>query len=99
LPALFHAHAFKGVTTYEDGHLHLYSGVSSASPNAPGHTHIIRGQTTINGGHTHGYFIISEGPTYVDRAHYKHYHYYEGNTFTVMGHRHGISETTFVLGE
>lgn len=96
MPGEQHSHNFKGVTTYVDGHLHLFSGVSSISPDVPGHTHIIEGQTTTNDGHSHGYSIVTQGPTYVDSA---HYHYYEGNTFTVLDHRHFITETTFVFGE
>ena len=99
LSAQLHTHQFKGVTTYVDGHVHFWSGVSSASPNIPGHTHLIAGQTTVNDGHSHGYSITTQGPTYVDAQRYKHYHYYAGDTLYARGHRHGMSETTFVLGE
>jgi len=94
-----HTHQFKGVTVYVDGHLHLFSGVSSASPETPGHTHIIAGETTTTDGHSHGFSIVTQPPTYVDEARYKHYHYYTGNTYTVRNHFHGMESTTFVLGE
>jgi len=84
---------------YVDGHLHLFSGVSSASPETPGHTHIIAGETTTTDGHSHGFSIVTQPPTYVDEARYKHYHYYTGNTYTVRNHFHGMESTTFVLGE
>ena len=94
-----HTHQFKGVTVYVDGHLHLFSGVSSASPETPGHTHIIAGETTTADGHSHGFYIVTQPPTYVDDERYKHYHYYTGNTYTVRNHSHGMESTTFVLGE
>jgi len=99
LPGEIHTHKFKGVTVYMDGHVHLFNGVSGASPNVPGHTHIITGETSVNFGHSHGFSLMSQGPTYVDREFYKHYHYYEGITDFALGHRHPMSETTFVLGE
>jgi hypothetical protein len=92
-----HSHKFKGVTTYVDGHVHLFSGVSSMSPDVPGHTHTIEGQTTVDDGHSHGFYIITQGPTKVDSK--AHYHYYEGNTNIVRNHKHFITETTFVYGE
>ena len=94
-----HTHQFKGVTVYVNGHLHLFSGFSSASPETPGHTHIIAGETTIADGHSHGFSIVTEPPTYVDAARYKHYHHYKGQTFVVQNHSHGMESTTFVLGE
>lgn len=99
MPGELHTHEYKGVTAYADGHVHLFSGVSSASPNFPGHTHIIAGETTVNDGHSHPYRLISEGPTYVDSARYKHYHYFAGLTGFTRGHDHSMSGTTFVLGE
>jgi hypothetical protein len=94
-----HTHQFKGVTVYVDGHLHLFSGVTSASPETPGHTHVVAGQTTTADGHSHGFSIVTQPPTYVDEGRYKHYHYYTGNTYTVRNHSHGMESTTFVLGE
>lgn len=94
-----HTHQFRGVSVYVDGHLHLFSGVSSASPETPGHTHIISGETTTADGHSHGFSIQTQGPTYVDTGRYKHYHYYKGQSFNMLGHNHGMESTTFVLGE
>lgn len=94
-----HTHKFKGVTVYVDGHLHLFSGVSSAAPETPGHTHVIAGETTMADGHSHGFSIVTQPPTYVDAGRYKHYHYYKGQTFVVRNHSHGMESTTFVLGE
>jgi hypothetical protein len=94
-----HTHPLKGVTVYVDGHLHLFSGVTSASPETPGHTHTVAGQTTTVDGHAHGFSIQTQPPTYVDSGGYKHYHYYKGNTYTVRNHSHGMESTTFVLGE
>jgi hypothetical protein len=96
LPAL-HTHQYKGVTVYVDGHLHLFSGVSSASPDVPGHTHTIAGRTTTDAGHSHGYSLTTREPTMVGPG--RHYHYYAGDTDMAMGHRHPMSGTTFVLGE
>ncbi len=94
-----HTHEFRGVTVYEDGHLHLFSGVTSASPNVPGHTHTIAGVTTTDSGHAHRFAFQSGEPTYVDSVGYKHYHDYVGSTNSAVGHSHGMSGTTFVLGE
>jgi hypothetical protein len=96
LPVL-HTHQFKGVTVYIDGHLHLFSGVSSESPDTPGHTHNIAGRTTTDAGHFHSYLLISHGPTVVGPG--RHYHYYAGDTAIALQHRHPMSGTTFVLGE
>lgn len=96
---VLHTHEFKGVTVYVDGHLHLFSGVSSASPETPGHTHIIAGETTTDHGHSHGYSIQTQGPTYVDPGRYRHYHYFTGETYYTWGHAHPMESTTFVLGE
>lgn len=94
-----HTHQFKGVTVYVDGHLHLFSGVTSASPETPGHTHTVSGETTTTDGHSHGFSIQTQPPTYVDEGGYKHYHYYVGQTYNVRNHSHGMESTTFVLGE
>jgi hypothetical protein len=99
LPGTLHTHEFKGVTVFVDGHLHRFSGVSSESPNVPGHTHIIAGVTTVTDFHSHPYWIVSQGPTYVDRERFKHYHYFSGITAVVLDHDHPMSGTTFVLGE
>jgi hypothetical protein len=99
LPDGFHTHAFKGVTVFVDDHLHLFWGVSGPGPNVPGHTHKIAGTTTVNDGHSHPFRMMSQGPTYVDRERFKHYHYFEGETAVVQNHRHPMSGPTFVLGE
>ncbi len=92
-----HTHQFQGVTTYVEGHLHLFSGVSTPSEDVPGHTHNIIGITTIASGHSHRYFIITQGPTIVGPG--KHYHYFKGATGVTQGHSHPMESTTFVLGE
>lgn len=99
MPGEIHMHKFKGVTVFVDGHVHLFSGVSGASPNVPGHTHSISGVTSVNGGHSHAFSLATIGPTYVDREQYKHYHYFEGTTDLALFHSHPMSATTFVLGE
>ena len=96
MPVL-HTHEFKGVTVFVGGHLHLFSGVSSASPDTPGHMHVIAGDTTNEAGHSHHYSLISHEPTVVGPG--RHYHYYTGNTEVTDGHLHPMSGTTFVLGE
>ena len=96
MPPVMHSHRFKGVTTYVDGHLHLFSGISSVSPNVPGHRHFITGITTFNFAHSHPYNLITDTQTNVDSA---HYHFYAGNTYEVLAHHHFIEETTFVFGE
>lgn len=92
----FHTHAFKGVTVYVNGHLHMFYGVSSANPNVPGHTHIISGNTTINSGHSHSYSLVAHTQTNAGAG---HYHYYEGITDYAAQGAHPMSGTTYVLGE
>lgn len=92
-----HTHQYRGVTVYVDAHLHLFSGVTSASPDTPGHTHNITGTTTVDAGHSHRYLLTSAGPTVVGPG--RHYHAYAGDTDMTMNHRHPMSGTTFVLGE
>lgn len=96
MPGEIHTHKFKGVTVYINGHLHLFSGTSSASPNVAGHTHYLNGNTTINNGHSHPYSLITRFQT---DAGVGHYHYYEGITGYAGGGAHPMSGTTTVLGE
>jgi hypothetical protein len=36
-----HTHYYMGETSYDDGHIHRYRGITSPSPNYPGHTHLL----------------------------------------------------------
>jgi len=48
-----HVHNFYGGTTYDVGHLHLYSGTTSPAPEEPYHTHYISVKTTVELAHDH----------------------------------------------
>ncbi|MHB1314305.1 MAG: YmaF family protein [Christensenellales bacterium] len=97
MAARLHTHTFRGVTTYIDGHLHLFFGTTGASPDLPGHTHTVAGRTTMNTGHDHSYSLTTWPPTVVGAG--RHYHYFNGNTGAVQGHSHPMSGTTSVMGE
>jgi len=62
MPNGMHSHRFMGRTTFNDGHVHGYSGMTSLNPNIPGHMHYITGETTFEDGHIHRY-SLQTGPS------------------------------------
>jgi len=57
-----HSHRFMGRTTFNDGHIHEYSGITSVNLNSPGHIHYMAGETTFEDGHIHRY-SLQTGPS------------------------------------
>ena len=53
-----HVHFFEGVTTFDDGHVHRYRGVTGGPIPIPGgeHYHIFSGVTSFDDGHSHSYY-------------------------------------------
>ncbi|KPV55177.1 hypothetical protein QJ48_34600 [Paenibacillus sp. A3] len=79
-----HVHPFSGATTYDDGHLHYYAGMTEPAPSGPRHVHGYYAVTSFNDGHTHT-MRGATGPA-IPLSGGGHYHYFEGYT-TVNGAR------------
>jgi len=43
MPDGLHSHSFNGRTTFNDGHIHEYFGVTSFNPDVPGHVQLYDG--------------------------------------------------------
>jgi hypothetical protein len=91
---VYHVHAFEGVTSFDEGHVHEYVGVTQSAQTGVPHVHHYHSETSFNNGHTH---IIAgvTGPD-VDVPGGGHIHYFEGFT-TVNGrtpHTHRYSGAT-----
>ncbi len=81
---VYHVHQFGGVTSYDDGHVHEYAGVTEAAPTGVPHVHRYHTATSVNHGHTHVIQGVT-GPA-IDLPEGGHIHYFEGFT-TVNGMR------------
>lgn len=81
---VYHVHPFSGETSYEDGHVHQYAGVTEPAPTGVPHVHRYYTVTTMNDGHTH----VIQGVTgqAIEAQGGGHFHYFEGFT-TVNGIR------------
>lgn len=91
---VYHVHPFSGVTSYDDGHVHRYMGVTEPAPTGVPHVHRYFTVTTVDQGHTHAIQGVT-GPA-VDLPGGGHVHYFEGTT-TVNGmrpHTHQYKGTT-----
>lgn len=77
-----HVHPFSGITSYDVGHRHHYTGVTEPAPSGVQHVHNYYAETSFDDGHTH---IIrgATGPS-VPLPQGGHYHYFEGYT-TING--------------
>jgi hypothetical protein len=95
MPDGLHSHNFRGVTTFNDGHVHRYGGMTSSDPNVRGHTHSMAGETTYNDGHIHRY-SLQTGPEI--RVGTGHTHYYRAATTFNDGHVHYLYGYTSVYG-
>nr|WP_026105071.1 YmaF family protein [Halalkalibacterium ligniniphilum] len=89
-----HSHHIKGITSFDVGHEHRYSGTTERAPSGISHTHRYFTYTTINSGHKH----VIKGVTGPDipLPGGGHYHEFSGVT-TVDGatpHRHQYSGRT-----
>ncbi|RXM57327.1 YmaF family protein [Clostridium tetani] len=87
-----HSHSYSGTTTYNDGHIHHYGGVTDKALSGVPHTHCIKGVTTFNDCHEHSY-VTRTGPA-INLACGCHYHYFETKVKFVDGHIHCISGCT-----
>ncbi|ADU74072.1 MAG TPA: hypothetical protein DEF39_13355 [Hungateiclostridium thermocellum] len=88
-----HSHRFMGRTTFNDGHIHEYSGITSVNLNSPGHIHYMAGETTFEDGHIHRY-SLQTGPSIPVSG--GHIHYYYTATSFEDGHIHYLYGYTSV---
>ncbi len=79
-----HAHAFGGVTSYDDGHAHQYAGLTAPAPSGVPHVHEYYAETSFNDGHTH--IICGTTGDAVPLPGGGHIHYFQG--FTTVNGRH-----------
>lgn len=77
-----HVHAFGGVTSFDVGHSHQYSGLTARAPSGVPHVHEYQAETTFNDGHTHLIRGTTGGAIPIPGG--GHIHYFEGHT-TVNG--------------
>jgi hypothetical protein len=80
-----HRHNFRGITTFNHGHIHKYCGRTYLAPNYYGHVHYMSGITAFNDGHIHRYALVT-GPSIP--ANGGHIHYYRAATSFDKGHIH-----------
>lgn len=88
---VLHTHGFSGVTSFEVGHRHNYTGITQSAPSGVPHTHAYSTLTSFNEGHEH--FISGRTGPAISIPGGGHYHVFEGVT-TVNGrtpHRHTYS--------
>ncbi len=83
-----HSHSYSGKTTYNQGHIHHYGGVTSKSPSGVPHNHGMKGITTFHNDHDHSY-ITKTGPA-INLPDGRHYHYFETRVDRKDGHIHYI---------
>lgn len=95
MPDGLHSHDFRGVTTYTNGHVHRYTGTTSAAPNVPGHTHFMAGETSVSDGHTHRYGLYTGPDIQADGG---HTHQYQGATALNDRHVHYLYGYTTTYG-
>jgi len=85
MPDGLHSHAFRGRTTFNDGHAPGYTGITRLAPDVPGHLHQMTGETTFADGHVHRYSLYTGPEIPVDGG---HTHYYQAVTSFNDGHVH-----------
>lgn len=87
-----HSHSYAGITTYDQGHIHYYGGVTTKASNGVPHTHSMEGETTYNHDHEHDY-ETKTGPA-IMLTNGLHYHYFKTRVKLENGHTHYISGFT-----
>ena len=75
-PIRTHSHRYSTRTSFDYGHTHELSGITSPTINpGPRHVHVMQGVTTYNDGHTHVYRVTT-GPAIPTRPGYHVHNYY-----------------------
>ncbi|MEK8126640.1 YmaF family protein [Paenibacillus filicis] len=91
---VYHVHPFSGVTSYDDGHVHQYVGLTEPAPFGVPHVHQYYTVTSVNNDHKHVIQGVTGPAIAMPRG--GHIHYFEGFT-TVNGmrpHRHHYQGAT-----
>lgn len=83
-----HSHSYSDTTTYNDGHIHHYGGITSKEKSGISHYHSMENETTYNDGHDHSY-STKTGPAIMLPCG-RHNHYYETRVKYEDGHIHYI---------
>lgn len=83
-----HSHAYSGSTTYNDGHVHNYGGVTGKAKSGVPHCHYMEGITTYYEDHEHEYCTKTGPAIHLENG--LHYHYFETRVTFVDGHIHYI---------
>jgi hypothetical protein len=89
-----HEHPFEGITSFDVGHDHHYTGVTEPAASGEQHVHGYHSVTSFNDGHTHA-IRGTTGPA-IPLANGGHIHAFEGYT-TISGrtpHTHAYRGTT-----
>jgi hypothetical protein len=89
-----HTHQYQGISSFNSGHFHYYTGTTSPSPDTLGHVHILEGETVLSDNHVHHYKITSEPAIHSGKG---HYHNYRGNTDITNSHLHMIAGSTSMV--
>lgn len=89
---LEHSHSYCGITTYDEGHIHNYGGITDKAPSGVPHTHSMKGKTTYNFDHDHDYESRTGSAIMLPNG--LHYHYFETRVKLADGHIHYISGCT-----
>lgn len=55
----YHSHYYSGITSFENGHIHGYEGITTLAPTGVPHVHYIQGITTYDDGHVHTYWLTT----------------------------------------
>jgi hypothetical protein len=80
-----HSHSYFGMTTYQDGHIHHYGGITSNEESGVPHTHTFEGETTYKDDHDHKYETRTGLSIMVPGG---HTHYFQTKTEMEDGHIH-----------
>lgn len=89
-----HSHSYSGTSTYNQGHIHHYGGVTNKAVSGVPHDHHMEGITTFNKNHEHNY-ATKTGPAIILPCGC-HYHYFETKVKLANGHIHYISGYTSI---
>lgn len=87
-----HSHSYSGATTYNQGHIHHYGGITSKAQSGVPHKHSMRGITTFTDGHEHNY--VTETSPAMNLEDGRHYHYFRTSVKLADGHIHYMSGYT-----
>ncbi|MBM7855545.1 hypothetical protein JOC37_001942 [Desulfohalotomaculum tongense] len=71
-----HVHFYYGPTSFNLGHIHRYSGISSRNfGGVDAHAHYLTGTTTFNNRHTHYYQVVTGPGIPAGRGYHVHRYY------------------------